>query len=89
MKKSDKKQYTDEQIESMQEVLGEEITNLNNRINEQADTGEFQTKEINLTDEIKVSEITEIREDVYVPTITGDSCKFCAYQDVCPSFVGV
>lgn len=30
-----------------------------------------------------------IREDVYVPTITGDSCKFCAYQDVCPSFVGV
>jgi len=28
-----------------------------------------------------------IELDVFVPNITGDSCKWCAFTDICPSFV--
>jgi hypothetical protein len=62
MKEADKRDYTQEQIEDMMEVLETEITLLNNRINEQAEKGEFTVKEVELTDEVTVSEITEERE---------------------------
>jgi len=28
-----------------------------------------------------------IERDVFVPTITGDSCRWCAYQEICPAYV--
>lgn len=59
MKEADQREYTTDQINDMMVVLEEEITNLNNRINEQAEKGEFIVKEVELTDEIKVSEIAE------------------------------
>jgi len=59
MKDATKREYTTEQIESMQKILGEEITNLNNRINEQAERGEFSTEKVKLANEVEVSQITE------------------------------
>ena len=47
MKKSDKRTHSIEQIESMQEYLGEEITNLENHVNKQKETGEFIGKNEN------------------------------------------
>lgn len=44
MKKSDQRTYTLEQIESMQQYLGEEITNLENHAKKQAEEGDFITK---------------------------------------------
>ena len=38
---------------------------------------------LRLCDQIELA----IERDVYVPTITGDTCKFCAYKDVCSVYV--
>lgn len=62
MKKSSRRMFTEDQINDMMDVLAEDITNLNNLINEQAESGEFKTKEVKLTDEVTVSQITEIGE---------------------------
>ncbi len=62
MRKADTREYTLDQINDMMEVMEFEITLLNNRINEQAEKGEFIVKPVELTDEIEVSEITEGRE---------------------------
>ena len=58
MDKPDRK-YTTDQINDMMEVLEFEITLLNDRINEQAKTGEFKTEPVKLTDKVEVSQITE------------------------------
>jgi hypothetical protein len=52
MKQSDSRVYTTEQIESMQEFLGEEITKLENYAKEQAETGKF-------VGETETGEVTE------------------------------
>jgi len=59
LKSDPKRKQTTEQIDEMMSVLEFEITQLNNRINEQAEKGEFVTEEVELTDKIKVSTITE------------------------------
>lgn len=62
MKKSSRRMFTEDQINDMMDVIAEDITNFNNLINEQAESGEFKTKEVKLTNEVTVSQITEIGE---------------------------
>lgn len=65
MKQSDSRVYTTEQIESMQEFLGEEITKLEDYAKEQAETGKFvgETETGEITEE-GTEEIVEVKPKI-------------------------